>query len=62
MKHLKKFNENSNTNEFKNTNDDIKMFFTDYTDEDIDALTITNCLLYDGGVIKPQTLYVIPKI
>lgn len=48
MKHLKKFNESDETKTFKNTDDDIKMFFTDYTDENPDALTIKNGLVYDG--------------
>jgi multimeric flavodoxin WrbA len=51
MRYIRKFNE-SETKQFKNTDEDIKMFFTDYTDESPDALTITNCLLYDGMVIK----------
>src|ERR1022692_3260256 len=49
MKHLRKFNEGK---EFKNDDVDIHQFFTDYTDEDKDALSIENCLLYDGRVIK----------
>ena len=52
MKHLKSFNENKEeVKEFKNTDDDIRMFFTDYTDESPDALTINNGLVYDGRFI-----------
>lgn len=49
MKHLKSFNEGKEeVKQFKNTDDDIRMFFTDYTDENPDALTIKNGLVYDG--------------
>ena len=34
MKHLRKFNESTEeTVTFKNTDEDIELFFTDYTDE-----------------------------
>jgi hypothetical protein len=53
MKHLKKFNEDNNVREFDEYSDeDIKMLFTDYTDEDPDSLKIENVLIYDGRVIK----------
>ena len=39
MKHLRRFNENET---FKNTDDDIRMFFTDYTDENPNSLKIEN--------------------
>jgi hypothetical protein len=52
MKHIRKFNENKEeVKEFKNTDDDIRMFFTDYTDENSNALTIKNGLVYDGRFI-----------
>lgn len=53
MKHLKKFNESDES--FKNTNQDIELFFTDYTDENPDALEIKDGLIYDGRVIDPTT-------
>ena len=52
MKHLKGFNESrEEVKGFKNTDDDIRMFFTDYTDENSDALTIKNGLVYNGRFI-----------
>lgn len=51
MKHLKKFNESDEVKTFKNTDEDIQKFFTDYTDEDPDSLKITNGLVYDGRFI-----------
>jgi hypothetical protein len=50
MKHLKKYNE-SIEKTFKNDDSDIKLFFTDYTDEDSNALTIKNGLVHDGRFI-----------
>ena len=39
MKHLRKFNEASEeTVTFKNTDEDIQLFFTDYSDDDPNAL------------------------
>lgn len=55
MKHLKKFNESVDPKSFKNDNEDIKYFFTDYTDENPDALTITDALIYEGRVIDNTT-------
>lgn len=55
MKHLRKFNENENKS-FKNTDDDIKMFFGDYIDNDSDCLTIENALVYNGDVVS-ETSY-----
>ena len=54
MKHLKKFNEdNINIREFDEySDDDIKLLFTDYTDEDPDSLTIKNVLIYNGSVVE----------
>ena len=53
MKHLKKFNEDNNVREFDEySNDDIKLLFTDYTDEDPDSLTIKNVLIYNGSVVE----------
>jgi len=53
MKHLRKFNESSEESvTFKNTDEDIQMFFTDYTDENPDALTIKNGLIYDGRFLE----------
>lgn len=53
MKHLRKFNESSEESvTFKNTDEDIQMFFTDYTDENPDALTIENGLIYDGRFLE----------
>ncbi len=43
MKYLKKFYEDVET--FKNTDEDIQMFFTDYTDEDPNSLSIENVLI-----------------
>ena len=49
MKHLRKFNESTEeTVTFKNTDEDIELFFTDYTDENPNALKITNGLVHDG--------------
>jgi len=57
MKHLRKFNESSEgTVTFKNTDEDIQLFFTDYTDENPNALKITNGLVYDGQ-FKSDTPY-----
>jgi hypothetical protein len=57
MKHLRKFNESSEESvTFKNTDEDIQLFFTDYTDENPKALTITNGLVYDGE-FKSDTTY-----
>ena len=50
MKHIKKFNESDNIT-FKNDDDDIRLFFTDYTDENPDSLEIKNGLVYDGRFI-----------
>ena len=53
MKHLKKFNEDNNVREFDEySDDDIKLLFTDYTDEDPDSLTIKNVLIYNGKVVE----------
>ena len=53
MKHLKKFNEDNNVREFDEySDDDIKLLFTDYTDEDPDSLTIKNVLIYNGSVVE----------
>jgi hypothetical protein len=57
MKHLKKFNESSEESvTFKNTDEDIQLFFTDYTDENPKALKITHGLVYDGE-FKSDTTY-----
>jgi hypothetical protein len=57
MKHLRKFNESSEeTVTFKNTDEDIQLFFTDYTDENPNSLKITNGLVYDGE-FKSDTPY-----
>jgi hypothetical protein len=55
MKHLKKFNENTEVKSFKNSDDDIRMFFTDYTDDRPGSLTIENGLVYDGQFITDTT-------
>lgn len=52
MIHLKPFNEAEETKTFKNTNQDIKMFFTDYTDENHDALTIEDVLLCGNDLVE----------
>jgi hypothetical protein len=49
MKHLKKFNENGEAVAFKNTDQDIQLFFTDYSDENPNALTIKNGLVLRNG-------------
>ena len=50
MKHLRKFNEASEeTVTFKNTDEDIQLFFTDYSDDDPNALTIKNGLVLKNG-------------
>ena len=50
MKHLRKFNESSEeTVTFKNTDEDIQLFFTDYSDDDPNALTIKNGLVLKNG-------------
>ena len=49
MKHLRKFNESTETVTFKNTDEDIQLFFTDYTDENPNALTIKNGLVLKHG-------------
>lgn len=51
MNHIKRYNESTETKEFKNTDEDIQMFFTDYTDERPNSLTIENGLVYDGRFI-----------
>ena len=49
MKHLRKFNESSEgTVTFKNTDEDIQLFFTDYTDENPNTLKITNGLVFNN--------------
>lgn len=55
MKHLKKFNETTEAKSFKNSDDDIRMFFTDYTDDKTGSLTIENGLVYDGQFITDTT-------
>lgn len=55
MKHLKKFNESVETKTFKNTDSDIRVFFTDYTDDKPDSLTIKNGLIYNGRVVEETT-------
>ena len=57
MKHLRKFNEAVEAVTFKNTDEDIQMFFTDYTDENPNALTIKNGLVYDGKFVE-DTSYI----
>jgi hypothetical protein len=52
MKHIRKFNESGEAVTFKNTDEDILYFFTDYTDEDPNALKIKNGLIYDGRFIE----------
>lgn len=49
MKHLRKFNESSETVTFKNTDEDIQLFFTDYSDDNPNALTIKNGLVLKNG-------------
>ena len=51
MKHLRKYNESDEVKAFKNTDEDIKMFFTDYIDADPSSFTIKNGLVYDGDFI-----------
>jgi hypothetical protein len=48
MKHLKKFNENET---FKTSDDVIREFFFDYTDDRPGSLTIENGLVYDNQFI-----------
>jgi hypothetical protein len=55
MKHLRKFNEAEEAVTFKNTDEDIQLFFTDYTDENPDALNIKNGLIYDGRFVEDTT-------
>lgn len=52
---IKRFNESTET--FKNTDEDIKLFFTDYTDDNLGTLNIENALVKDG-VIGKMTPYV----
>lgn len=57
MIHLRKFNEATEEPvTFKNTDEDIQLFFTDYSDENPNALKITNGLVYDGE-FKSDTAY-----
>lgn len=51
MKHLRRYNESDETKTFKNNDEDIKMFFTDYIDADPDSFKIKNGLVYDGDFI-----------
>lgn len=52
MKHLKRYNEaTQDGSNFKNTDEEIKDFFTDYTDERPGSLTIEDGLVYDGRFI-----------
>ena len=48
MKHLRRFNENES---FKTSDDEIREFFFDYTDENPNSLKIENGLVYDGRFI-----------
>lgn len=57
MKHLRKFNESVEAVTFKNTDEDIQLFFTDYSDENPNALTIKNGLVYDGKFVE-DTSYI----
>lgn len=52
MKHIRKFTESKEESTFKNTDEDIRYFFTDYTDEDPNSLQIKNGLIYDGRFIE----------
>lgn len=52
MKHLRRFNENES---FKTSDDDIREFFFDYTDENPNSLKIENGLVYDGQFITDTT-------
>ena len=52
MKHLRRFNENES---FKTSDDEIREFFFDYTDENPNSLKIENGLVYDGQFITDTT-------
>ena len=53
MKHIRRFNENES---FKTSDDEIREFFFDYTDErGPDSLKIENGLVYDGQFITDTT-------
>jgi hypothetical protein len=54
MKHLKKFNESEEVT-FKNSDVDIQLFFTDYTDDNPDSLKIIDGLVVDGKFISDTT-------
>lgn len=55
MKYLRKIFENEN--KFKNTNEDILMFFTDYYDENPDNFKIKNVLVFDNKEVVEETPY-----
>ena len=57
MKHLIKFNESVNSEKFKNTDDDIKLFFIDYIDANPQSFSIKNALLFNNTVV-PETSYI----
>jgi hypothetical protein len=52
---IKRFNESAET--FKNTDEDIRLFFTDYTDDNLGTLDIQNALVKDG-IVGKMTPYV----
>ena len=59
MKHLRRFNENES---FNTSDDDIREFFFDYTDENPNSLKIENGLVYDGQFITDTTYMKDPSI
>lgn len=55
MKYLRKIFEDEN--KFKNTDEEILMFFTDYYDEDPNNFSITNVLVFDNKEVVEETPY-----
>lgn len=55
MKYLRKIFEDEN--KFKNTDEEILMFFTDYYDENPDNFSIKNVLVFDNERVVEETPY-----
>jgi hypothetical protein len=57
MKYLDSFNKRSINESFKNSDEDILMFFTDYYDENPDNFNVKNVLVFDNKKVVSETLY-----
>lgn len=56
MKYLRRIFEDEN--KFKNTDEEILMFFTDYYDENPDNFSIRNVLVFDNKEVVEETPYI----